>query len=83
MEAFFVDGCECWFHSGDHGPHHFHAGVADAWEVRIFFMHEPVTFEVKFEIKRIPGRTLRRLLEAAAEHRAALLTEWDRRAADE
>jgi hypothetical protein len=52
VEAFSLPGCECWFHTGDHGPHHFHAGVADEWEVRIMFLQEPVDFEVKFQIKR-------------------------------
>lgn len=83
VEAFSVPGCECWFHTGDHGPHHFHAGVADEWEVRIFFLHEPVRYEVKYRLKKIPNRTLRRLLETAAEHRSALMKEWDRHAADE
>lgn len=83
LEAFSVPGCECWFHAGDHGPHHFHAGVADEWEVRVFFMHEPVKFEVKFQVKHIPSRLLRRVLEAAAANRPSLLEEWDRHAADE
>jgi hypothetical protein len=47
VEAFSVTGCECWFYSGDHGPHHFHAGVADEWEVRILFMHDPVKYQIK------------------------------------
>jgi hypothetical protein len=83
LEAFSVPGCECWFHTGDHGPHHFHAGVADEWEVRVLFMHEPVKYEVKFAVQRIPARLLRRVLERAAENRANLLGEWDRHAADE
>jgi hypothetical protein len=83
LEAFSVPGCECWFHTGDHGPHHFHVGVADEWEVRVFFMLEPVKYEVKFQVKKIPSRTLRRVLEQAAAHRAGLLEEWDGHASDD
>lgn len=83
LQAFAVSGCECWFHTGDHGPYHFHAGVADEWEVRIFFMHEPVEYEIKFDLRRIPSRVLRRLLKQAADHRAELLKEWDNHVADE
>lgn len=83
LEAFSVSGCECWFHTGDHGPHHFHAGVADEWEVRVFFMQEPVRYEVKYEVKKVSNRVLRRVLERAREHRAGLLREWNQHAADE
>lgn len=82
LRAFSVPGCDCWFYTGDHGPRHFHAGVADEWEVRIFFMEEPVTYEEKFTLTRIPSPVLRRLLRAASEHRAELLQEWEDHAAD-
>ena len=80
LEAFSVPGCECWFYTGDHGPHHFHVGVAD---VRVLFMHEPVENQVKFAVKRIPARLLRRVLARAAENRGKLMKEWDRHAAGE
>lgn len=83
LEAFSIPGCECWFHTGDHGPHHFHVGVADQWEVRVFFMHDPVGYEVKFSVKRVSTPLLRRVLKMAAEHRGDLLKEWERHAADE
>jgi hypothetical protein len=83
LEAFSIPDCSCWFHTGDHGPHHFHAGVVDGWEVRIFFMQEPVGYEVKFAVRRIPARAPRRLLAKASQHRPELLREWDRHAADE
>lgn len=83
LEAFSIPGCDCWFYTGDHGPHHFHAGVRDEWEVRVFFMHDPVEYEVKFALKRVPARTLRRILDAAAGNRAKLLLEWGTYAADE
>lgn len=83
LQAFSIPGCECWFYTSDHGPHHFHVGVADEWEVRVFFMHDPVTYEVKFKVRRIPARLLRRVLELASEHRTALLNEWGNHAADD
>jgi hypothetical protein len=82
LEAFSIPGCECWFHTGDHGPHHFHAGVADEWEVRVFFLQEPVEFEVKYEVKKVSARILRRLLKNAKDHREDLMREWDRHAPD-
>lgn len=83
IEAFTIPGCECWFYTGDHGPHHFHAGVADQWEVRVFFMHDPVAYEVKFCVRRLSAPLLRRVLTVAAENRGDLLKEWDRHVADE
>ncbi|MDE2793846.1 MAG: DUF4160 domain-containing protein [Gemmatimonadota bacterium] len=67
-----------WFHTGDHGPPHFHAGVVDAWEIRVFFLQEPPEYDVRFQLKRIPARTVRTILRLAIVHRAALFTEWER-----
>jgi len=57
--------------------------VADEWETRVFFMLEPVKYEVKLQVKKVPSRTLRRLLARAAAHRTELLREWDRHASDD
>lgn len=83
IQAFQVPGCECWIWTGDHHPPHFHAAAFGEWEIRVFFLQDPVLCETKFEIKRIPGRILRTILELAAEHRAELLEEWERSVADE
>ncbi len=83
LQAFQFPGCRLWFHTGDHGPPHFHAGAVDAWEIRVFFLQEPPEYEVKFQLKRIPARTVREILELAAAHRAELFEEWERSQADE
>lgn len=83
VQAFELAGCRLWFFTGDHGPPHFHAGVADAWEIRVYFLQEPPAYDVKFELKRIPTKTVRTISRLAAEHRAELLVEWERSQADE
>lgn len=72
-----------WFHTGDHGPAHFHAGGVDEWEIRVFFLQEPLQYEVRFQVKRVSAKTVRRILELAAAHRAELFEEWERSQADE
>jgi len=72
-----------WFHTGDHGPPHFHAGVVDEWEIRVSFLQEPPRYEVRFQVRHVPAKTVRRILELAAAHRAELFEEWERSQADE
>ena len=78
LQAFELRGCRLWFYTGDHGPPHFHAGVVDAWEIRVFFLQEPPEYEVKFKVKHISARIVREILELAAAHRAGLFEEWER-----
>ena len=72
-----------WFYTGDHGPPHFHAAVVDAWEIRVYFLQEPPTYDEVFKLRRIPARTVRQILGRAAEHRTELFGEWERSRADE
>ena len=83
LRAFGVPGCRCWFFTGNHGPPHFHAAAPDEWEIRVLFLQNPVEYEIKYRVRRIPGSVLTRVLAAAQEHRAALLREWERSQADE
>ena len=83
VTAFQVTGCRCWMFSGDHSAPHFHAGSSDDWEIRVFFLQEPVVFEVKWAVKRIPGRLVRELMALTAQHRAELLAQWERSVADD
>jgi hypothetical protein len=83
VEAFDLPGCRCWMWTGDHDAPHFHAGSPDDWEIRIFFLEEPVTYEVKYQFRHLPSQTVRRLLRLAAENRAALLDQWNRSVADD
>jgi len=83
LEAFRIPGCRCWFYAGDHGPPHFHASAPDEWEIRIFFLQDPVDYEVKYAVRRIPGGVLSTLLRRAADKRAVLFREWERNQSDE
>ena len=83
LRAFQLSGCRLWFHTGDHGPPHFHAGVVDAWEIRVYFLQDPSEYKVKFQLKRVPARTVREILKLSAAHRAELFEEWERSQADE
>ena len=78
LQAFQLPGCRLWFHTGDHGPPHFHAAVVDAWEIRVFFLEQPPRHEVKFEVKHISTSTVRAILALAGAHRAELFEEWER-----
>ena len=78
LQAFELAGCRLWFYTGDHGPPHFHAGVVDAWEIRVFFLQEPPGYEVRFEVRHVPKKTVRAILRLAAAHRAELFEEWER-----
>lgn len=77
VDAFQVPGCDCTFYSNDHPPPHFHAKSPGEWEIKVYFLKDPPTYEVVFEIKQIPGRTRRAVLNLAALNREALFTEWD------
>lgn len=83
LQAFQLPGCRLWFHTGDHGPPHFHAGVADAWEVRVYFMQDPPVHDVKFAVRRVSTSLPRAILKLTAAHRAELQEEWERSQTDE
>lgn len=70
-------GCKTWFWSRDHLGPHFHAASPGEWEIRVFFMDDPPRYDVLLELKKLPGRTLRKFLARVADHREALLVEWD------
>jgi Domain of unknown function (DUF4160) len=78
VEAFNLQGCRCWMYTGDHDAPHFHAGVPDEWEIRVYFLTDPVEYDVKFRIRRIPSRKLGQLLDLAKAHRPELLEQWSR-----
>ena len=83
LEAFQVPGCRCWFFTGDHDAPHFHAGAPDEWEIKVFFLQEPVVYEELWAAKRIPGGVLKRLLKLTAANRDQLLEQWERSVADD
>ena len=70
-------------YSGDHGPPHFHVQSPGEWEVRVFFLQDPVLIQVKFQARRIPSATKRRIGQLARQHRAALIAQWERSVSDD
>ena len=73
VDAFQVAGCRCWMFTGDPDAPHFHAGSPDEWEIRVFFLQEPVVFELNWQVKRIPRRVLKTLLRLSVQHRVQLI----------
>lgn len=76
VASFELPGIELRFHSHDHRPAHLHAKVPGEWEIRVYFLHEPPTYDVAWVATRIPADRLRAVLTIAAEHRSELLEEW-------
>lgn len=76
VACFEVSGCDLRFHSHDHRPAHFHASVSGEWEIRVYFLHEPPTYEEVWVVTRVPASKLREILNAASAHRGELLEEW-------
>lgn len=61
-------------------PPHFHAERTGEWEVRVFFMMaESEMIEVKRARKKPSAKVLRGLCAKAAEHREALLVEFEQK----
>lgn len=83
LQAFQLPGCRFWFHTGDHGPPHFHARAGDGWEIRVYFLQEPPKPEVKFAVRHVSARKVRQIQKLATKHRAKLLKEWERSQVDE
>ena len=44
----------------------------------MYFLTDPVEYDVKFRIRCIPSRMLGQLLDLAKAHRAELLEQWSR-----
>ena len=78
VTAFELPGIDCWFHSQDHGPPHFHAKKAGVWEVRVFFLKRVESMiEVKWKRGFLGGRETKPLCAMAEACRAELLREWE------
>jgi hypothetical protein len=80
VECFELEGIDLRFYSNDHEPPHLHAERPDAWEVRVFFLEDPVRVEVKWPKDGGPSAGDRAaLMRGAADHRSMLLDEWKRK----
>lgn len=77
VASFDLPGIDCRFYSNDHEPPHYHAKRTGRWQCRVFFM-APRGQMLELEWGRQPTAKERKALcDAAEEHRAALLQEWD------
>jgi hypothetical protein len=84
LEAFDIPGLALLFYSDDHEPPHFHVKRRGEWELRVFFLECTATYleaEVVFSKRRKMITTAQReeLCRLIDLHRAALLTEWERK----
>ena len=81
VEAFKVDGIECWFWSHDHRSPHFNAKRKGQWCVKVRFLlprHEMLE-RAKGPRGRIRAADRKVLCDMAEAHRAELLAEWERK----
>ncbi len=79
VEAFEIEGLKLWFWSNDHEPPHFHAKRSGEWEVKVsFLLPAEEMIELVWAERKPGGRMLRTLISLAEEHRAALLSQWER-----
>jgi hypothetical protein len=80
VKAFSIDGIECYFHTNDNDPPHFHAKKRDSWELRVWFLEtdEDFLFEYDWHRKEASGKDFRRLAAKVKKHRALLLQEWQK-----
>lgn len=83
VTALSVDGLELSFLSNDHRPPHFHATRPGEWEIRVYILtttERKLHYSIKWSRKGAegPGGRLRRALRrAVAQHRVALLAEFE------
>ena len=77
VKAFVIAGIDCYFHTNDHDPPHFHAKKRDAWELRVWFLRgEGKQIEYDWHRRQASTKDLRRLARLIKKHRLALLQEW-------
>jgi hypothetical protein len=76
-----IEGVECWFYSQDHRPPHFHAKKGGQCHFRVWFLlRKAVMLErMPGPRKRISRQDRKALQHMAADYRAELLQEWERK----
>jgi len=81
VECFHIEGVKCWFSSQDHRPPHFHAKRRGEWHCRVWFQRKEADMLERKPWPRgrmsVPDR--KALQQMAADHRAELLQEWERK----
>ena len=81
VECFHIEGIKCWFWSQDHRPPHFHAKKCGEWHFKVWFQRKQAAMlergpGPRGRISALDRRTLQQM---AADHRAELLQEWERK----
>ena len=81
VEAFEIDGMDCWFWSQDHGPPHSGAKRKGQWCCKVFFLlpRQRMLVRARGPRGRIAAHDRRALCDMAERHRAELLGEWERK----
>lgn len=81
VDCFRIEGVKCWFSSQDHRPPHFHAKKRGEWHVRVWFLRkqEDMLERGPGPRGRISSLDRKTLLQMAADHRPALLEEWEQK----
>lgn len=78
VSAFTIAGLTLWFWSSDLEPPHFHAKRRGEWEVKVaFLLPEDEMVELVWGGKRPSKKALRQFTSLAAQHRVALLAQWE------
>jgi len=80
VDCIQFEGLDCWFHSSDHAPPHFHCAKTSEWEIRIFFLNCNQKNGLEYEIKwgKVPkSKTLKSLNDLVVRNRINLLKEWE------
>ncbi|MCA9163467.1 MAG: DUF4160 domain-containing protein [Planctomycetales bacterium] len=78
VTAFQIPGLTIWFWSNDHEPPHFHAKRRGEWEVRVnFLLDESEMIDVVWSDRAPSKKQLKHLATLAAQHRVALLEQWE------
>lgn len=83
VTCFRLNGLQLMFYSSDHTPPHFHAEMPGEWNIRVYIettTAEQLHYEAKWPTNpapRLGAKLLKTLATLTAQHREALLQEWE------
>lgn len=88
VDCFALAGLDIYFNSSDHRPPHFHVECPD-WQIRVFIDTSSTEHGLVYEYKEpmrspknfrgISKKQRNELLELLVNHRAELLSEWEKK----
>ena len=81
VTSFNLEGIECWFHSQEHRPPHFHAKKRGHWHIRIYFMEAKSNMaeRARGPRGRISSADRNTICDIAEWYRGELLLEWEKK----